>query len=97
MPSRAPSGGGSVRNYNTYVAPPIISPYGLGGGMGYGYGFGGGVGIMPFPMGFGMGGLFNIIFVMFVLNVILNTVRQFTNKEEEDKDEKWEDDKDDKW
>jgi hypothetical protein len=89
---RSGGGGGGVRNYNTYVAPPIISPYGFGGGLGYGFGFGGGVGIMPFPI-FGLGGIFNLMIIMFVLSVVLNTVRNFTSGNRPDRD----DEEDDKW
>lgn len=87
MPSGPSRGGGSVRNYNTYVAPPIISPYGLGGG--YGYGMGGGIGFFPV---FGLGSLFNIILLMFVANIVLSTIRNFTNGGgNDDKDDKWDD------
>jgi uncharacterized membrane protein len=94
-PSRGPSGGGGgVRNYNYYSAPPIISPFG-GYGMGYGgYGMGGG-GLFLSPV-FGIGSLFNIFILMIVANVVLSTIRNFTNKD--DKDASWKDkDDDDKW
>ena len=49
--------GPSVRNYNYYSAPPLVSPYG-----GYGYG-GGGISMFPsfgVPLFYG-GGIFNFL------------------------------------
>ncbi len=81
-------GGGGVRNYNYYSAPPIISPYGFGG-----YGMGGGIGFFPV---FGLGSLFNILIIMFFVNVALQTVRNFTNGSD-DKNTRSEDDEDERW
>ena len=74
---------GGVRNYNYYSAPPLISPYG-----GYGM-FGGGL-VMPFPI-FGLGGLFNIMVLLFMVNVAVSVVQGLTNSRsrEEDEDERW--------
>jgi hypothetical protein len=87
---RSSVGGGSVRNYNYYSAPPIVSPYGYGMGMP----FGGGIGFFPV---FGLGSFFNIIIIMFFINIALQTVRSFTNGNDgenkntrsEDEDERW--------
>lgn len=87
-PSMPRSSGPSVRNYNYYSAPPLISSYG-----GYGFGmpfFGGGI-VAPFPL-FGIGSLFNIILVMFVINIVLQTVRGFTSggsRKDDDEDDRW--------
>lgn len=81
----APRGGGGVRNYNYYAAPPLIG--------GYGYGmpfFGGGIGFMPF----GIGGLFNILLLMVIANVVINTIKGFTNK---NGNESWDDNDDERW
>lgn len=89
MPSAPRSSGPSVRNYNYYSAPPLVSPYGFGLPF-----FGGGVGIVaPLPM-FGIGSIFNIILLMFVLNVVLSVVRNFTSGDKnrmdsDDEDERW--------
>lgn len=81
------SGGGSVRNYNYYSAPPLVSPYGFG--MPF---FGGGI-VAPFPF-FGLGGFFNIILLMFMVNVAFNVISSFTNGtsgrgKDDDDDERW--------
>lgn len=83
-------GGATVRNYNYYSAPPLVSPYGFG--MPF---FGGGYGVGFFPMG-GIGSLFNILIIMFILNIVLQTVRSFTNggdnnnnKRDNDDDDRW--------
>ena len=90
MPRSSGPSSGAVRNYNYYSAPPIISPYG------YGMGFGGGI-MAPFPM-MGIGSLFNIIILMFVVNIVLQTVRSFTSgggdgakrrDEDDEEDERW--------
>jgi uncharacterized membrane protein len=88
MPSAPRSSGPSVRNYNYYSAPPLVSPYGYGLPF-----FGGGVGIAPFPI-FGIGSIFNIILLMFVLNVVLSVVRNFTSGDK--KKDSW-DDEDERW
>jgi uncharacterized membrane protein len=97
MPRSSPrtGGGGGVRNYNYYSAPPIVSPYGYGG-FGMGYGMGGGIGFFPVV---GLGSFFNILIVMFFINIALQTVKNFTNgKDGEsenkntrsvDEDERW--------
>lgn len=89
---RAPStSGAAVRNYNYYAAPPLISPYG-------GYGMFGG-GLMPFPV-FGLGGLFNIMVLLFMVNVAVSVVQGLTNGRDEGrgKDDRWGDDgEDDRW
>ena len=82
-------GGGGVRNYNYYSAPPIISPYGYGGGLG----FGGGIGFFPV---YGIGSFFNIIIIMFFLNIAFQTVRSFTNGSDKNTDRS-EDDEDERW
>ena len=90
-PPRAAAGGGAggVR-VNNYYAPPLISPYGMGG-----YGMGGM--IMPFPV-FGLGGLFNVMLLLFMVNVAVSVVQGFTNGGDKGKDERREDDgKDDRW
>ena len=72
-----------------------MSPYGYGMGMPF---FGGG-GIGYFPMG-GMGSLFNIIIIMFFLNIAVQTVRGMTNKDEDgnNSDKKFDkDSEDDRW
>jgi uncharacterized membrane protein len=82
------SGGGSVRNYNYYSAPPLVSPYGFG--MPF---FGGGI-VAPFPF-FGLGSFFNIILLMFMVNVAFNVISSFTNgssgrrRDEDEDDERW--------
>lgn len=84
------SSGPTVRNYNYYSAPPLVSPWGFGfPGFGFGYG---GVGV--FPM-FGFGTIFNIIVLMFIANVVLNTVRNFT--EGGKKDGRMDDSDDERW
>ena len=98
-PPRAAAGGrgpgaatGGVR-VNNYYAPPLISPYGMGG-----YGMGGM--IMPFPV-FGLGGLFNVMLLLFMVNVAVSVVQGLTNgggggdDRNGGKDERWEDD--DRW
>jgi uncharacterized membrane protein len=81
-----PRSGPSVRNYNYYSAPPLVSPYGFGVPF-----FGGGI-VTPFPF-FGIGTIFNIVILMFVLNVVLSVIRNFTNKGNNndtwDDDERW--------
>jgi hypothetical protein len=62
--------GPSVRNYNTYVAPPVVvapSPFGFGFGMPFFGGFGYG---SVFPMG----GLFQLMILGIVVSTILNIV-----------------------
>ena len=84
-PSPSSRATGGVR-VNNYYAPPIVSPYG--------YGMGGGL-IMPFPMGFGLGGLFNIMVLLFMVNVAVSVVSGFTNggrrrdEDEDEDDERW--------
>lgn len=89
---RAPSSNGAaVRNNNYYAAPPLISPYG-------GYGMFGG-GLMPFPI-FGLGGLFNVMVLLFMVNVVVSVVQGLTNGRDEGpgKDDRWKDDgEDDRW
>ncbi|KAI8109930.1 hypothetical protein M9434_001209 [Picochlorum sp. BPE23] len=88
-PPRAAPRGGSVRNYNYYSAPPLVSPYGFG--MPF---FGGGM-YAPFPL-FGLGSIFNIIILMFMVNVVFNVVTAFTNsKGGKGRDDSWDDD--DRW
>lgn len=85
-PPRAAPGGGSVRNYNYYSAPPLVSPYGFGIPF-----FGGGM-YAPFPL-FGLGSIFNIIILMFMVNVVFNVVTAFTNsKGGKGRDDSWDDD-----
>lgn len=85
-PRAAPRSGSSVRNYNYYSAPPLVSPYGFG--MPF---FGGGM-YAPFPL-FGLGSIFNIIILMFMVNVIFNVVTAFTNsKGGKGRDDSWDDD-----
>jgi hypothetical protein len=82
-PRAAP--GPSVRNYNYYSAPPLVSPYGFG--MPF---FGGGI-VAPFPL-FGIGSLFNILFLLFMVNVVVNVISSFTNsrgRNDDDDDERW--------
>ena len=90
---RGPStSGATVRNYNYYSAPPLISPYG-----GYGM-FGGGL-VMPFPA-FGLGGLFNVMVLLFMVNIAVSVVQGLTNGRDEGrgKDDRWGDDgEDDRW
>jgi len=77
--------GPSVRNYNYYSAPPLVSPYGFG--MPF---FGGGI-VAPFPL-FGIGSLFNILFLLFMVNVVVNVISSFTNsrgRNDDDDDERW--------
>jgi len=88
-PSPRASGGG-VRNYNYYSAPPI-SPYGGGYGMPM---FGGGIGFFPV---FGLGSFFNILIVMFFINIALQTVKSFTNGQDGDNNTTRSDDEDDRW
>jgi len=87
-PRAAPraGGGSTVRNYNYYSAPPLVSPYGFG--MPF---FGGGI-VAPFPF-FGIGSLFNILILMFMVNVALNVINSFTNPDKNRKD----DSDDDRW
>lgn len=88
-PPRAAPRGGSVRNYNYYSAPPLVSPYGFGIPF-----FGGGM-YAPFPL-FGLGSIFNIIILMFMVNVVFNVVTAFTNsKGGKGRDDSWDDD--DRW
>jgi uncharacterized membrane protein len=91
MPRSMPraSAGPSVRNYNTYIAPPLVSPYGFGVPF-----FGGGVMVSPF----GIGGIFNILFIMFAFNVVLSVARNFIEADK-DKDGKGKgtDSWDDEW
>ena len=70
---RSSGGGGAVRNYNYYSAPPIVSPYGYGFPM-----FGGGFGMGVYPV-FGIGSLFNVMLLMFFLNIAFQVVRGITN------------------
>lgn len=87
-----PGGGSTVRNYNYYSAPPLVSPYGFG--MPF---FGGGI-VAPFPF-FGLGSLFNILILMFMVNVALNVINSFTNPDQQKgrKDDRWDDSEDDRW
>lgn len=88
-PRAAPRAGSSVRNYNYYSAPPLVSPYGFGVPF-----FGGGM-YAPFPL-FGLGSIFNIIILMFMANVVFNVVTSFTNsKGGKGRDDSWDDD--DRW
>lgn len=89
-PRAAP--GGSVRSYNYYSAPPLVSPYGFG--MPF---FGGGL-VAPFPL-FGLGSLFNIILLMFMVNIVVNVIGSFTNggTKRGSKDDRWDDDDDERW
>ena len=86
MPRAAP--GPSVRNYNYYSAPPLVSPYGFG--MPF---FGGGI-VAPFPL-FGLGSIFNIMILLFMINVAVNVISSFTNAKRGDKEDRWDDD--DEW
>lgn len=91
MPRSAPraSAGPSVRNYNTYIAPPLVSPYGYGVPF-----FGGGVMVSPF----GIGGIFNILFIMFAFNVVLSVARNFIEADKDkDSKSKGTDSWDDEW
>lgn len=90
MPRSSPgASGGGVRNYNYYSAPPIVSPYGYGMPM-----FGGGIGFFPV---FGLGSFFNILIVMFFINIALQTVKNFTNGQDGDKKNTRSDEEDDRW
>lgn len=92
-PRAAPRAGGgtTTRNYNYYSAPPLVSPYGFG--MPF---FGGGI-VAPFPF-FGLGSLFNILILMFMVNVALNVINSFTNPDKSNrKDDSWDDRDDDRW
>jgi uncharacterized membrane protein len=95
-PPRAagPSSSGSVRNYNYDSAPPLVSPYGFGVPF-----FGGGI-VAPFPF-FGIGSLFNIMILLFMVNVAFSVVSNFTNKGGDGaggrgKEDRWDDD-DERW
>ena len=84
-PRAAPRSGPS---YNFYSAPPLVSPYG-----GYGFGlpfFGGGI-VAPMPF-FGIGAIFNIMIVLIIVNVVLTTIRNFTNGNDRRNDDSWDDD-----
>lgn len=91
-PRAAPraGGGSTIRNYNYYSAPPLVSPYGFG--MPF---FGGGI-VAPFPF-FGLGSLFNIIILMFMVNVVLSVINSITNPDKSRKDDRWDDKDDDRW
>ena len=65
-------GGTSIRNYNSYSAPPLIGGYGYG--MPYGYG-GGGLLLGGPSVVVGGGGFFNLIFFMFVASAVLSAFR----------------------
>jgi uncharacterized membrane protein len=86
-----PRAGSSVRNYNYYSAPPLVSPYGFG--MPF---FGGGI-VAPFPF-FGIGSLFNIMILLFMANVAISVVSNITNGGKGDrKSDRWDDEEDDRW
>lgn len=93
-PRAAPrSSGPSVRNYNYYSAPPLISPFG-----GYGFGlpfFGGGYGggMTVVAPGFGLGWIFNLMFIMFAINIVLSVARSFTQGGDSNKkgNDSWDD------
>lgn len=85
-PRAAPRSGPT---YNYYSAPPLVSPY---GGFGFGFPFFGGGLVAPFPL-FGIGSLFNIMILFFILNVVLTAIKNFTNSDDRRKDDSWDDDR----
>ena len=57
--------------------------------------FGGGYGVGFFPM-FGIGSLFNIMILLFIMNVVFQTVKSFTNSSGDTK-KRSDDEEDDRW